>query len=291
MDKILTYSNGTLQVIRGDEMLTTDNCKPDFIVGDNFFYEPTLKMTDNRPLTESECKQVEEFIDDFEFPQPVLYVPPTQVHCVDRYGNYLGYKVLSDGEIEVETPPSENKCGLTWNSIEKQWYESIVVNKTTGKIIGFCYNTSVENGGYVKASLVNQDFCWESQTFNFETKKFDIDITVVRTNKLNKLKDDMDSEVSKEIGILANGELTSWKTQEEEARAWLENNTVTTVLLDSILESSEIEDETKEDLVNKIIEKADAYNKLYGSLLGKFRRLRKIIESATTVEEIKAITW
>lgn len=49
--------------------------------------------------------------------------------------------------------------------------------------------------------------------------------------------------------------------------------------------------EPKEELINKIIAKADAYEMLYGAILGKFHNREKALEGATTIEELKAISW
>lgn len=60
-------------------------------------------------------------------------------------------------------------------------------------------------------------------------------------------------------------EKQTWTKQESEARAYLNDSTVATPLIDSICEARGVD---KEYLVNKIIEKADAYAVAIGELTG-----------------------
>ena len=67
-------------------------------------------------------------------------------------------------------------------------------------------------------------------------------------------------------------EKDTWTKQEQEARAWLADNTVSTPLLDAMVNTRGV---TKEYLVGKIIEKSDAYSSEVGRLLGEKQRLEK----------------
>ena len=49
--------------------------------------------------------------------------------------------------------------------------------------------------------------------------------------------------------------------------------------------------ESKEEFINKIITKADAYKAFYGQILGKLHAKQKELSNATTIEALKAIAW
>lgn len=85
-------------------------------------------------------------------------------------------------------------------------------------------------------------------------------------------------------------ELASWTKQETQARAWIVDNATVTPIIDALLLTRNM-GETKEELINKIIAKSDAYETLYGAILGKFHNREKALEVATTLEELKAISW
>lgn len=92
--------------------------------------------------------------------------------------------------------------------------------------------------------------------------------------------------VVKEDGL----EIASWDKQESEARAWSTDNTALTPLIDALLIGRNL-GESKEEFINKIITKADAYKTFYGQVLGKLHAKQKELSSATTIEELKAIVW
>lgn len=85
-------------------------------------------------------------------------------------------------------------------------------------------------------------------------------------------------------------EAVSWAKQEAQSRAWIVDNATVTPIIDALLLTRNM-GETKEELINKIIAKSDAYETLYGAILGKFHNREKALEVATTLEELKAISW
>lgn len=85
-------------------------------------------------------------------------------------------------------------------------------------------------------------------------------------------------------------EAVSWTKQEVQARAWVTDNSINTPFVDALLVARNM-GETKEEFVNKIIAKADVYETLYGQILGKFHNREKALDSASTLEELKAIAW
>jgi len=93
------------------------------------------------------------------------------------------------------------------------------------------------------------------------------------------------------IGQVPNEELASWPKQEEQARAWNADNTVVTPLIDGLLTGRAIAGETKQILVDKIIQNADAYEAAYAPVLGNYQSKMKLITAATTSTQVDAIVW
>jgi len=108
----------------------------------------------------------------------------------------------------------------------------------------------------------------------------------VKTQEIN-------GKYNQELRVLTTAnsyEAVSWTKQEAQARAWMVDNATATPIIDALLIARNMS-ETKEELINKIIAKADAYEVLYGQVLGKFHNREKALEVATTLEELKAISW
>lgn len=95
------------------------------------------------------------------------------------------------------------------------------------------------------------------------------------------------------VGIVPNTpphEMASWGKQEHEARAWDADNSAPTPMIDIMLVSRDA-GESKEELVHKIIDKASAYQQTYADYLGRFHKVMRLVEEATTEEELKAISF
>lgn len=284
---ILTYVEGILTVIRGGEFFSDMHEKPPFIKGLNFYYEPTLKVVDGKELSKDEIEDTEEYIANFLFHSAPIVL---SVFCVNSDGEYMGYKAIEDGEFEVPTEKPNNEPYVVWDFEAKEWTEVVCVDKDTGLYLGKWFKSAFQNSIYVRASLVHTDFCIESQTYDFNTKAFVINIDVVRNKTLLKINSLFAQQVNVTIGVVGFGEMSSWKLQEDEARAWVLDNTMMTPLIDALLVGRNLE-ETKEALINKIITKADAYKVFYGGLLGKLHAKQKEIELAPSLEALKAIVW
>lgn len=110
-----------------------------------------------------------------------------------------------------------------------------------------------------------------------------------REFKLGELNNSFNLSVAKITTALPH-EMTSWRKQEEQARAYLVDNTVATPFIDVLMVTRNF-GETKDELVAKIIANADEYDIAYASLLGKFQNLSKAIDYCTTVKEVEAISW
>lgn len=83
---------------------------------------------------------------------------------------------------------------------------------------------------------------------------------------LKDLNNNFESQVAALTTGVPQSEILSWTKQESEARAWKSDNSVSTPLIDSIVANRS--KYTKEQLVDKIIEKADLYAQAIGNLTG-----------------------
>ena len=95
---------------------------------------------------------------------------------------------------------------------------------------------------------------------------------------------------TKSIADVLPAEMATWRTQEDEARAYVADNTVATPMLSELIIARNM-GETVLDLANKVIANADAYRTAYTPLLGKHQSLSNQIALATTNAEVEAIVW
>ncbi len=83
-------------------------------------------------------------------------------------------------------------------------------------------------------------------------------------------------------------ERESWHKQEKEARAWLEDSSVSTPLLSAMAASRGI---SLEDMVLKVMENVETFEQASGAILGTQQKLLDELAAAQTLEEIEAIAW
>jgi len=85
-------------------------------------------------------------------------------------------------------------------------------------------------------------------------------------------------------------EIASWTKQEEEARAWVADNSAVTPMVDILLTARNL-NETKAEFVDKIISKADHYVVVYAGYLGRLQSAMHLIDAATTEADLDEITF
>lgn len=125
---------------------------------------------------------------------------------------------------------------------------------------------------YIKTSLHSLD--WINKDYKV------IDGILVETGKcdtrylLNELNNWYELEVLKLTSEVPESEKKTWAEQKNEARAYLLDNNALTPLIDAICLARGID---KSYLVDKIIEKADAYTAVVGRLTGVRQKLEKDI--------------
>ena len=101
-----------------------------------------------------------------------------------------------------------------------------------------------------------------------------VDTKVSNIDFSGSINSNYEIEIAKITALVPASEVTTWPKQESEARAYLLNNESHTPLIYSIAEERKC---TKDYLVEKIIEKADAYAIAVGTLTGVRQKLEKEI--------------
>lgn len=109
-----------------------------------------------------------------------------------------------------------------------------------------------------------------------------------KETKRSTIRQDYENSVKAMTGNTDPAEMASWTKQEQEARAWIADNTAIMPIIDNLIISRAM-GESKSDLVAKIIVKADAYAVAYAQVLGAYHAKQKAIETATTVAKVEAI--
>ncbi len=90
-----------------------------------------------------------------------------------------------------------------------------------------------------------------------------------KETKLTYINNWYETEVAKLTKGVPNTEISTWDRQEAEARAYVADNSASTPFIDNLVLARGV---TKEYLVGKIIEKADAYAIAVGVLTGERQR-------------------
>jgi len=285
--RVITYVNGILTVIRENDFFKEEAVKPPFIVGNSFYYEPTLQSTDNRPLTSKEVHDAEAFIHSFMFnviSEPIEY----RRHCVDSVGNYLGFKMPEQHDIVVSSAPVDNKQGRVWDFKTNVWVDCILYDVSSGTLIGGGISTLFENVAYLQESRLIEGFCLDVQVYDVSNDVVYVDIEKLRTKKLFILTQSSKKKATEITGETGAGEMSSWKIQEEEAKVWTLDNIAHTPFIDGLLVSRDM-GETKAELVAKILSKSEQFKVAYSSYLGFYHKTLKLIETTNTIEGLKAI--
>lgn len=83
-------------------------------------------------------------------------------------------------------------------------------------------------------------------------------------------------------------EVSTWYIQETEATEWSKDNTYPTPFIDGLANARQVD---RLELIKKVLYKVNAYKTYMGNLTGQRQYFEDRINSATTKEEIEAITW
>lgn len=124
-----------------------------------------------------------------------------------------------------------------------------------------------------------------------QAKKAEAEETKLATAKviaLSRLNQRAQAIVNEQSGMddLPAFEVQSWPVQATEARAWSENNSAPTPVLDQIAQARGI---NPDKLKAAALKKTLAYESLCGTVAGKRQAIEKQIEAAKTLDELNTI--
>lgn len=114
-----------------------------------------------------------------------------------------------------------------------------------------------------------------------------ITLEEAKTHKLREINNAADKAISELTITYPNREIATFDKQESEARAYAADPTSHTPLLSALAEARGI---TLDDLVKRVLVKADAFAVASGHIIGTRQALEDHLDACTTIEEVKAIT-
>lgn len=112
----------------------------------------------------------------------------------------------------------------------------------------------------------------------------------LRQGKLAMINSAYEAEFAVLKAQYPDAERESWPIQLSEAESFASDPTALTPFLDALLVARGF-GETKAELAAKVQEKNQAYSGMSATLTGKRHALERQIDTATTVEQLQAITW
>lgn len=108
----------------------------------------------------------------------------------------------------------------------------------------------------------------------------------VKARKLNEINSLYQQAIATLTPTYPNDERLTFDKQEQEARAWLADNSTSTPFIDALAAGRQMD---KTELVNRIIVKADVFAIASGLLTGQRQRYEDLLDAANTVEDVAAI--
>ena len=111
-------------------------------------------------------------------------------------------------------------------------------------------------------------------------------LNVARADKQQQIRTWFESQFSALQSEYTQIEIDTFKTQEEEARAYTADPTAPTPMLSGIATARGI---TVDSLAMKVAENAQTYKLLAAPIMGKKQRLEDALKLATTVTEVEAV--
>lgn len=302
--KILTYVDGIITVINGDNYFNGKYEKPSFITGISFYYEPTQFMMDNVELDDNLKQLSKEYIENFTFQNTVTVQPEIITEeiiiepksYVDNYGNIFSSETLLENNKNFTEIAYTKETYKKYDFNKKSLFDYIVIDLSSLKPVDnikYINESNVDRYKYVDRSSYDDTICSSCQKFNLVTESFEPILQELKSKKINFLSFECMEEIKKNGGDLGNGANAihnSWLRQEIEAEAYKKDNTSLTSFIDNIIIGRNL-NENKDEFINKILEKANSYKVIYGQNLGKLSTKIKEIENASTKDEIINIVW
>ena len=111
-------------------------------------------------------------------------------------------------------------------------------------------------------------------------------LETVKARKLNEINFTYEKAIATLTPTYPDDERLTFDKQEQEARAWLADNSTSTPFINALAVGRQMD---KAELVERIIAKADAFAVASGSLTGQRQRYEDMLDVAETAEEVAAI--
>lgn len=109
-----------------------------------------------------------------------------------------------------------------------------------------------------------------------------------KTAKLREINAAYQSEMQTILATYPDAETLTWDKQEREARAWQADSAVATPYIDALVTGRGM---GKAELVQRIIDKADAWISISGQATGKRQAIEDAVNDAQNQADLDAITW
>lgn len=178
---------------------------------------------------------------------------------------------MDQEEIDAAFPPE------VWAVPDS--YKAIIVRKTFDRNGNFGY---FPPDGSVKMQTAQPSSDYKAQADG----TWAFDIGKGKDSKLAEINEKYNVATSSLVSTYPSTELLTFDKQEKEARSWQADNTVSTPLIDALVLGRGID---KDELVRRIIAKAEAFALATGYLTGQLQRYEDLLDAATTAEEVAAI--
>lgn len=112
------------------------------------------------------------------------------------------------------------------------------------------------------------------------------DLKELKSAKLSEINFAYQQAIAALTPTYPDDERLTFDKQEQEARAWLADNSTSTPFVDALAAGRQMD---KAELVSRIIAKADAFALTSGSLTGQRQRYEDLLDAASTAEDVAAI--
>tara|TARA_R100001039_G_scaffold39097_1_gene43807 strand:- start:1259 stop:1750 length:492 start_codon:yes stop_codon:yes gene_type:complete len=143
--------------------------------------------------------------------------------------------------------------------------------------------------GFIKApDHIVCGMFYDHKTGGFTTPPKYTTLEEARADKQREINAAYSSELDAILSDYPEAETKTWDKQESEARAYQDDSTASTPLIDAIATARSMD---KAELVQRVIAKADAWIALSGAATGKRQALEDAIASTESLEALDAISW
>lgn len=208
-----------------------------------------------------------------------------------RDGSYI----IPGGCIDTNPPELTEGHAARWNGEGWDFLADhrgkIAYRKTDGTAVTISQVGSLSDDLTMIAPP--SEYCsWDGEKWiENQAKKAEAEETKLATAKviaLSRLNQRAQAIVNEQSGMddLPAFEVQSWPVQASEARAWSENNSVPTPVLDQIAQARGI---NPDKLKAAALKKTLAYESLCGNVAGKRQAIEKQIDAAKTLDELNTI--